>query len=192
MQFRREFKVTGVHRHFLRMLSYRRRKLIYGTRRARRASPRVTIHAASPSAILIGTISRTVTKRRRYSTSFLLSINETKPGVLSAKEEIVRRATCKFVRNFRPPPALAPSRQEKRDGEREEARGGGGGGGGEEEAEAGATLEEDEEPGGRGRGTRETAYKKRRKKKKTIARMFSVPGSWRFMRAPGSVPPLAP
>lgn len=34
-------------------------------------------------------------------------------GVLFWKEEIVRRATCKFVRNFRPPPALAPSKQEK-------------------------------------------------------------------------------
>lgn len=35
--------------------------------------------------------------------------------VLSSKEEIVRRATCKFVRNFHPPPALVPSRREKRD-----------------------------------------------------------------------------
>lgn len=38
-----------------------------------------------------------------------------KLGVLSSKEEIVRRATCKFVRNFHPPLALVPSRQEKQD-----------------------------------------------------------------------------
>lgn len=35
--------------------------------------------------------------------------------VFFSKEEIVRRATCKFVRNFHPPPALVPSRREKRD-----------------------------------------------------------------------------
>lgn len=60
-----------------------------------------------------------------------------KSGVLFSKEEIVRRATCKFVRNFCPPPTLVPSRQEKRDTEGRQ-RGGEGGG------KADATLEEDE------------------------------------------------
>lgn len=55
-------------------------------------------------------------------------------GVFSSKEEIVRSATCKFVRNFHPPPILVPSRREKRD------TGTGRGG------ETDATLEENEEP----------------------------------------------
>jgi len=55
-------------------------------------------------------------------------------GILSGKEEIVRRATCKFVRKFRPPPALAPSKQEKQG--TEEREGG---------RRGGASLEEDEE-----------------------------------------------
>jgi len=55
-------------------------------------------------------------------------------GVFSGKEEIVRRATCKFVRNFRPPLALAPSKQEKQ-----------GTGKGEGGRRGGESLEEDEE-----------------------------------------------
>ena len=38
-----------------------------------------------------------------YSTSFLLSMNEMKAEFSASKKEIVRRATCKFVRKFRPP-----------------------------------------------------------------------------------------
>lgn len=65
-------------------------------------------------------------------TSFIDKRDEAR--VFFSKEEIVRRATCKFVRNFHPPPALVPSRREKRD------TGTGRGG------KTDAILEEDEEP----------------------------------------------
>lgn len=85
--------------------------------------------------------------------------------VFSSKEEIVRRATCKFVRNFHPPPALVPSRREKRD------TGTGRG-------------------GKRSRPSKKTKSQRRKRNKKEGGRrrVFSVPGSWRFMRPKSCAP----
>lgn len=91
-------------------------------------------------------------------TSFIDKRDEAR--VFFAKEEIVRRATCKFVRNFHPPPALVPFRREKRDT--------GTGRGGKRTRSS--------------KKTKSQRKKRRNKEEGGGRRVFSVPGSWRFMR----------